>query len=233
MDAPKAEEHTLEDTSKGTLEDTSKAMSVIPFTPLQYKTILVPHDGSAMADIALKHAIYLSNVSGAEIIILNVLENLDNVDSSAVLATSGKDIQTKSDYEITLEGKVKNMIEEKIKLCKQAGLKGQVSYKIQTGKPVEEIIKVSEEMNIDLLVIASSKSSSLVSKILGSTVRRVIDNIKNPVLIVGSEGSKYNVEEKDYYSTQQHEANESISPAKIKEHEPTTAKEIMDLNRKE
>jgi hypothetical protein len=28
------------------------------------------------------------------------------------------------------------MIEEKIRLCKEAGLKGQVSYKIQTGKPV-------------------------------------------------------------------------------------------------
>lgn len=49
--------------------------------------------------------------------------------------------ETTSDYEITLE-EVKNMVEEKIRLCKQAGLKGQVSYKIQTGKPVEEIIKV-------------------------------------------------------------------------------------------
>ena len=55
--------------------------------------------------------------------------------------------ETRSDYEITLEGEVKYMVEEKIRLCKQAGLKGQVSYKIQTGKPVEEIIKVSEEMN--------------------------------------------------------------------------------------
>jgi nucleotide-binding universal stress UspA family protein len=76
------------------------------------------------------------------------------------------------------------MVEEKIRLCKQAGLKSQVSYKIQTGKPVEEIIKVSEEMNIDLVVMASSRSSSLVRRILGSTVRRVIDSVKNPVLIV-------------------------------------------------
>jgi len=82
--------------------------------------------------------------------------------------------------------------------------------------------------------MTSNKSSSLASKILGSTVRRVIDNIKNPVLIVGAEGSKYNVEEKEYYSTQQQdEANESMSSAKIKEHEQTAAKEIMDLNRKE
>jgi hypothetical protein len=81
--------------------------------------------------------------------------------------------------------------------------------------------------------MASSKSPSLVSRILRSTVRRVIDNIKNPVLIVGSEGSKDNVEEKEYDSTQQHEANEAMSPAKIKEQEPTAAKELMDLNRKE
>jgi len=106
MGPPKAEEHTL--------EDTSEAMSVTPFTPLQYKTILVPHDGSTTADIALKHAIYLSNVSGAEIIILNVLENLDNVDSSAVLATSRKDIEAKSDYEITLEGKKHDRRKNKI-----------------------------------------------------------------------------------------------------------------------
>ena len=92
MDAYKPEEHTLKDTAADTLEE-----SINSSTPLRYKTILVPHDGSAMADIALKHAIYLSNVSGEEIIILNILENLDSVDSSAVLATSGKDIEAKSD----------------------------------------------------------------------------------------------------------------------------------------
>jgi hypothetical protein len=44
----------------------------------------------------------------------NVLEKLDNVDSGAVLATSGKDIEAKSDYEIALEGKVKNVRQNKI-----------------------------------------------------------------------------------------------------------------------
>jgi len=164
--------------------DTSIASSA----QIRYKNILVPHDGSEMADNALKHAIYLSNISEAEIIILNVVEHLDSVDSSAVLATSREGNEAKkeptSDYEITLEGQVKNMVEEKIRLCKQAGLKSQVSYKIQTGKPVEEIIKVSEEMNVDLIVMASSRSSSLVRRILGSTVRKVIDSVKNPVLVV-------------------------------------------------
>jgi nucleotide-binding universal stress UspA family protein len=199
-----------------TLRETSAA--------IQYKRILVPHDGSMMADNALKHAIYLANMSKAEIIILNVLEHLDNVDSSAVVATNrgqSEVKETKSNYEITLEGEVKNMVEEKIRLCKEAGLKGQVSYKIQTGKPAEEIIKVSEEMNIDLLVMASNKSSSLVSRIVGSTVRRVIDDVENPVLIVGSKRSKNN--EKEYDSANQYETIEP--PPNTKEQELTSVKE--------
>lgn len=106
-------------------------------SPIQYKKILVPHDGSTIADNALEHAIYLSNISTAEIIILNVLEHLDNVE---LVVTSREENEVKKDdYKITLEGEVKNMIEGKIRLCKQAGLKGQVSYKIQTGKVIWHI----------------------------------------------------------------------------------------------
>ena len=48
MDAPKAEEHTLKGTAADTLEDRSKDMSITSSTPLRYKTILVPHNGSAV-----------------------------------------------------------------------------------------------------------------------------------------------------------------------------------------
>src|SRR5215467_5687267 len=135
MDVPNAEGQTLKDTL-------SKETSILSSNPLQYETILVPHDGSTMADIALKHAIYLSDISGAEIIILNLVEDIDSVDSSAVLVTSRERNETRNNYEIKLEGEVKSMVEEKIRLCKQVGLK--VKYHI---KPSEEIIKVSEEMN--------------------------------------------------------------------------------------
>jgi hypothetical protein len=72
----------------------------------QYNTILVPHDGSEMADKALNHAIYLSKISGAEIVILHIVEHIDNVDSSALLATSKK------------EGN-DNEKERKMRLCKE------------------------------------------------------------------------------------------------------------------
>jgi nucleotide-binding universal stress UspA family protein len=162
----------------------SRSHDVIP----KYKRILIPHDGSEISDRALSHAIYLSKISDADIIILNVLDSIDGTDSSAVLATLrggevGELDKANRDVEITMEGRVKRMIEEKMKLCKEAGVKSQVSYKIQTGKPFDEIVKLSKEMNIDLVVMASSKITSSV-RVLGSTARKVIRTVKIPVLVL-------------------------------------------------
>ncbi|HET7391796.1 MAG TPA: universal stress protein [Nitrososphaeraceae archaeon] len=184
-----ATEHPMTATSVS-----SKPQISSSYTNPKYKTILVPHDGSKMSDKALNHAIYLSNMSGAEIAILHVLEDI-HLDSTAVLATSKegtegagevKDIEKskKQGYEIRVEGEVKEMIEEKMRFCKQAGVKSQVSYKIQTGKAVDEIIKMCEDVNVDLIVIASSRKPSLTTRLLGSTSRKVIDSIEKPVLII-------------------------------------------------
>ena len=75
------------------------------------------------------------------------------------------------------------MIENKIRLCKEAGVTSQVSYKIQTGRPIDEIAKLAEEMNIDLVVMASSKIISPVM-VLGSITRKVMDGTKKPVLVI-------------------------------------------------
>jgi nucleotide-binding universal stress UspA family protein len=153
---------------------------------LEYRRILVPHDGSEMSDKALSHAIYLSKLSSAEILILNVLEHIGNKESSSLMATSrgdGIEKAKEEDLEIAVSGRVKQMIQEKLKLCRDAGVKSEVSYKIQTGKPVDEIVKISEEINVDLIVMASSKISSSI-KVLGSTTRKVIDHAKRPVLVI-------------------------------------------------
>jgi hypothetical protein len=71
----------------------------------------------------------------------------------------------------------------KLQLCRKAGVKSQISYQIQTGKPSEKIVKVIEETNVDLIIMASNNVGSSIREI-GSTARKVIDNVKKPVLIV-------------------------------------------------
>ena len=92
----------------------------------KYSKILVPHDGSEISDKALAHAIYQSNISGAEIVILNVVEHIESKESSTVTAAvkgEGResDKTERRNLEITMEGGVKQLIEEKIRLCKETG----------------------------------------------------------------------------------------------------------------
>jgi nucleotide-binding universal stress UspA family protein len=141
-----------------------------------------------MSDIALAHAIYMSKISGAEIVILNVIEDIGKYTPTAILATMKGQAATvsekgKSDLEITMEGEVKKMIDERMELCREAGVTSQVSYKIQTGKAVDEIVKLSEEMDFDLIIMASSRITSPI-RLIGSTIRKVIDSIKKPVLVI-------------------------------------------------
>jgi hypothetical protein len=45
---------------------------------IRYERILVLHDGSEMSDRVLRHAVYLSKMSGTEIVILHVIECTGN-----------------------------------------------------------------------------------------------------------------------------------------------------------
>ena len=159
------------------------------FSPLdskiQYGRILVPHDGSAMSDRALKHAVYLSRISGAEIVILHVLENRENIPPSTLLAFIKPETPLgKANEELTslMERGVRQMLEERTRLCKEAGVK-EASYIIRTGSPVHEIVNLVEERYYDIIVMASNRISSAI-RVLGSTVRRVLDSIPRPILII-------------------------------------------------
>ena len=73
------------------------------------------------------------------------------------------------------------MLENKVK--KFNNLEVHLSYNVLAGKPPDEIIKFSDESDIDLIVMASSRISSTI-RVIASTVRKVIDSIRKPVLLI-------------------------------------------------
>ena len=168
-------------TSNQSLEEnaviTEKEMS-IPLILSKYVRIMVPHDGSSNSDKALAHGIWLSKTCDAELVILHVLEDIEDAKVTS-LDVSTKETDSKN-LKYTLEGKGIQMIEDKIRMCKENGVK-QVSYKVQIGNPADEIIKLTQESNFDLIVMASKR---ITSRILGSTTRKVIDTVKKPTLII-------------------------------------------------
>jgi nucleotide-binding universal stress UspA family protein len=149
-----------------------------------YQKILLAHDGSEMSDKALRHALYLSKTSGAELVIMNVID-VEVIPPSFLLAFIKHDKsldQAKDELKSTLEGGVKQMLEDRVRICKELGV-AKVSQLVRNGKPVEEIIAAAEEENCDLIIMASGKITSPVRS-LGSIARRVLDSARKPILII-------------------------------------------------
>ena len=152
-----------------------------------FRKILVPDDGKEISNKALSYAIYISNLSGAEIVILRVIGDVDKLGDTSVKvsqdSTTMKKKNNEKDLRRKVEGELVDAMEEKIRKCTQAGSKNKISYQIKTGSTQEEIVKECEQTKYDLIVMATSRLDSWMKSLFSET-RKTISNINIPVLIV-------------------------------------------------
>jgi nucleotide-binding universal stress UspA family protein len=187
------------DTKKSNpLSESMKNIDTISQTHIpSFKKILVTYDGSTKSDKAINYSIYLSNISKAELVILQVIENIDKFENTtmdvseknptnnpAAYSTSDNiSDPTDKDNKISVEGQVIDSMEEKLRAIKNAGLENNVSYRIRTGSAVEEIVNEINESHYDLLVLSTSHLDSWVKSLFSDT-RKIISNINTPVLLL-------------------------------------------------
>ena len=140
---------------------------------MMYKKILVPTDGSEFAKKAQKHALFLSKVSGAEIIAVSVTEN--NFVNGLPL-----------DDEIYQLNQILNeRSEENLKefdKLNEDDLK--ITHVIREGSPARVILEVAKEGDVDLIVMGSSGKSGFDRFIMGSVADKVVNSAKCAVLVV-------------------------------------------------
>jgi nucleotide-binding universal stress UspA family protein len=157
-----------------------------------FRKILVTHDGKDKSNKAINYAIYLSKLSGAEITILQIINNAkqfrdtsgnisNNRQSSPKMSNPQSTAVNKQDYVNNIEGDLIESMEEKIKKIKHAGCE-KVSYKFKTGNTIDEIVDEINEMNYDLVILTSSHLNSWMESLFSNT-RKIISNIHTSVLI--------------------------------------------------
>ena len=114
-----------------------------------FRKILVPDDGKEISNKALSYAIYISNLSGAEIVILRVIEDVDKLEDTSVKVSQDDTTIKNNEKNLkrNVEGELVDVMEEKIKKCVQAGSKNKISYKIKTGITQDEIVNECEQTN--------------------------------------------------------------------------------------
>lgn len=140
---------------------------------IMYKKILVPTDGSEFAKKAQKHALFLAEVSGAEIFAISVTEN--NFVNGLPL-----DDEVYQLNQILKERSEENL--EEFDKLNENNLK--VTHVVREGSPAKVILEVAKEEDIDLIVMGSSGKSGFDRFIMGSVADKVVNSAKCAVLVV-------------------------------------------------
>jgi nucleotide-binding universal stress UspA family protein len=140
-----------------------------------YNKILVPLDGSELAEKALDHGEKLAKTFDAEIILFQVVPFMP-VFSAADLVTP-----------FAVDYKQKEAAERYLTTCteklKRRGFK--VTAKVKTGLQVAaEIIDFANGSGVDLIVMCTHGYSGITRWVLGSVAHKVIIRGETPILLI-------------------------------------------------
>jgi nucleotide-binding universal stress UspA family protein len=129
-----------------------------------WKRILVPLDGSNLADQALAYAEELAIAFNSEVILLYVSEP--------------KEEQYRHMHQLYLE-EVAKRVREHVK--KRARIK----TAILTGEAAEEIINYAGKNKVSVIIMASHGRSGITAWVMGSVANNVLQATEVPVLLIG------------------------------------------------
>jgi nucleotide-binding universal stress UspA family protein len=181
--SPELEEEGEEQQQDNNISKESKDHSISKNSIPSFKKILVADDGKDESDRSLTYAVSLSNSTGAELVILRILDDIDKLEHVSVEGSHESSKMDNQNFHRNIKGDVIDAMEEKIKKCEAAGSKNKISYKFRGGKADDEIVKEIKENNFDLLILTTSHIDSWIRSLF-SDARKIISNISIPVLII-------------------------------------------------
>ena len=143
-----------------------------------YKKILVPLDGSKLAECVLPHVTAIAAGCGIqEVVLVRVVEPIPVEAPPAI------------DFEVVQKAGTKAaekyLAKTKTKLSKK-GLN--VEAKVLTGRPGENITEFAERNKVDIIALATHGRSGISRWIFGSVADKIVRSSSVPVLLIKPEG---------------------------------------------
>lgn len=142
---------------------------------MDYKVIICPIDNSGLKDKAVEVASYLAGISGAKLVLLNVVEKWYR---SEPMVTDS-DEWTAIHEEWLNEGR--GLLENEAKKLVDSGVKN-IETILSEGDAAHEIVAEAMKNRADLIVMATHRYSSAGKFFLGSVTDRVTKKSPCPVL---------------------------------------------------
>ncbi|GJQ24190.1 MAG: universal stress protein [Planctomycetia bacterium] len=142
---------------------------------ISIRNILCPIDYSVYSEMALKYAIEFAEKYQAKLYLMHVLD------------IRVYDINNPELYNINIvDEETIEKLRERLLRCVNEDTRGRISVEalIIQGVPFAEIIKVSKEYGIDLIVIGTHGRTGLSHAIMGSVAEKIVRKAPCPVLTI-------------------------------------------------
>jgi nucleotide-binding universal stress UspA family protein len=141
-----------------------------------YRHVLVPLDGSLLAEGALGDAVAIAEAQGAAITLLQVLPPVNDVlEIGGDRLYVDEQIETRRARALEYLDRVRHRI---------AGRKVTVGVAVVTGSAADAILDYASSQAADLIVMGSHGRSGIRRWILGSVAEKVLHGAGGPVLLI-------------------------------------------------
>ena len=144
-----------------------------------YRHILIPTDGSELAERAVTHGLSLAKFVGAKVTAIIAQESLGTWLSFAESGT----VEAFVKYTEQIKKHGASVLDRAVNAAKQAGVPCD-TIQAEDVQPYEAIIAAATDRGCDLIIMASHGRSGLSAVVLGSVTNKVLTHTKVPVLVV-------------------------------------------------
>lgn len=146
---------------------------------IHLRRILVPTDFSEAAGHAFRHAAAIARWSGAELIVLHVVEKF--MDHSLLYSDVWPFQKPVHDYYRELEERTEAQLAEHMRQTAP-----DIPFRVvaTTGVPSAEILATARAEGVDLIVISAHGRGGIAQALLGSTTDRVLRKAPCAVLVI-------------------------------------------------
>jgi nucleotide-binding universal stress UspA family protein len=142
-----------------------------------YKHVLIPTDGSALSEMAIRHGMALAKAVGARVTVLTVSLPFQSFALDPVMV---------SDSPVRYQQECEALAEKTLGLARReagvAGISCETRH-VTHARPHQAIVETAQERGCDLICMASHGRKGMSALVLGSETNKVLAHSKIPVLV--------------------------------------------------
>jgi nucleotide-binding universal stress UspA family protein len=140
--------------------------------------ILLPTDGSALSEVAIRKGVQLARSIGARVSGVTVVP-----ERKIYLYQTGVIVQSREETIREHKSRITRILETIGQAARAAGVSCETFFEV-SDYPYEAIVRAAELKKCDLIVMASHGRRGISGVLLGSETQKVLTHSKVPVLVV-------------------------------------------------